>query len=85
MPPAEKPLRQSVTLPSPIARRIRTIAKRENRSSSRIIVELIEAGLDAREQEKKTFFELADRLAGTPDPAEQKRIKKELARLTYGE
>lgn len=84
MPSAEKSLRQSVTLPSPIARRVRAIAKRENRSSSRIIVELIEAGLDAREQEKKTFFELADRLAATPDVAEQKRIKRELARLTYG-
>lgn len=81
----EKALRQSVTLPSPIARRVRAIAKRENRSSSRVIVELIEAGLDAREQEKKTFFELADRLAGSSDAAEQKRLKRELARLTYGE
>lgn len=59
MSPPEKALRQSVTLPSPIARRVRALAKRENRSSSRVIVDLIEAGLDAREQEKKTFFELA--------------------------
>jgi predicted DNA-binding protein len=80
-----KPTRQSVTLPQPIARRIRALAKRENRSSNRIIVDLIEAGLDAREREKKTFFELADRLATSTDPSEQNRLKRELARLTYGE
>jgi hypothetical protein len=50
-----------------------------------MIVELIEAGLDAREREKKTFFELADRLATSSDSSEQKRIKGELARLTYGD
>ena len=82
---SEKALRQSVTLPSPIAKRVRALAKRENRSSSRVIVELIEAGLDAREQEKKQFFELADRLASSSDVAEQKRLKRDLARLTYGE
>jgi len=82
---SEKALRQSVTLPFPIARRVRALAKRENRSSSRVIVDLIEAGLDAREQEKRTFFELADRLARSSDTAEQKRLKRELARMTYGE
>ena len=81
----EKALRQSVTLPSPIARRVRALAKRENRSSSRVIVDLIEAGLDAREQEKKIFYELADRLANSSDVSEQKQLKRELARLTYGE
>lgn len=68
-----------------MARRIRALAKRENRSSSRVIVDLIEAGLDAREREKKTFFELADRLASSSDVSEQKRLKRDLARLTYGE
>jgi len=85
MPPSEKFVRQSVTLPSPIARRVRAIAKRENRSSTRVILDLIEAGLDAREKEKKTFVELADRLAESVDVAEQKRLNKELTRLTYGE
>jgi len=40
---------------------------------------------EARQQEKKRFFELADRLAHSSDPAEQKRLKAELARLTFGE
>lgn len=80
-----KAVRQSVTLPQPIAKRVRALAKRENRSSNRVIVDLIEAGLDAREREKKMFYELADRLATSTDPSEQSRLKRELARLTYGE
>jgi probable addiction module antidote protein len=42
-------------------------------------------GLKAREREKKAFNNLTDRLADASDPTEQKRIKKELARMTYGE
>lgn len=82
---AGKPVRQSVSLPSAVARRVQALAKRQRTSANRVLVELIETGLDAREQEKKTFFELADRLARSSDAFEQKRIKEELARLTFGE
>lgn len=43
-----------------------------------------ESGLAAREQEKKRFFELAEHLSRSRDPQEQKRIKEELARITFG-
>jgi len=36
-------------------------------------------------QDKKRFFELVDRLLHSCDPEEQKRLKKELARMTFGE
>jgi metal-responsive CopG/Arc/MetJ family transcriptional regulator len=78
-------LRRSVSLPPAVVRRVDAIAKRERTSASRVIVELVEAGLEAREREKRDFFELADRLAQSSDSAEQKRLKKELARMTYGE
>jgi hypothetical protein len=78
-------IRQSVSLPSGVAKRVRTLARKERTSASRIIVDLIEAGLAAREQEKKEFFELADRLADSSDVAEQERLKRELGRLTYGD
>jgi hypothetical protein len=35
--------------------------------------------------DKSTLSELADRLATSSDTSEQKRLKRELARLTYGE
>jgi hypothetical protein len=47
------------------------------------MVDLIESGLDARDRETGQFFELAHRLETTSDPAEQKRLKEELARLTF--
>jgi predicted DNA-binding protein len=78
-------VRQSVSLPPDVARRVQALAKRERASANRVIVELIETGLDAREREKKYFFEVADRLANSSEPSEQKRLKQELARLTYGE
>jgi predicted transcriptional regulator len=77
--------RRSVSLPSQVARRVDAIAKRERTSASRVIAELIETGLEARERERKEFFELADRLARSKDAAEQGRIKEELARRTFGE
>jgi predicted DNA-binding protein len=81
----EKPVRQSVSLPPGLARRVKSIAKSSHTSANRILVELIESGLEAREQEKKRFFELADRLTRARDPKEQSRLKEELARMTFGE
>ena len=80
----EKAVRQSVSLPARVARRIKTIARARNLSASRVVVDLIESGLEAKERERTQFLALADRLAGERDPEEQDRIKEELARLTFG-
>jgi hypothetical protein len=61
------------------------LARNSGSSANRVIVELIETGLEAREQEKKRFFDLADQLARSRDPEEQKRLKEDLARMTFGE
>jgi predicted DNA-binding protein len=82
---AQKSVRQSVSLPSAIARRVQALAKRNRTSANRVIVDLIENGLEAREREKVAFFDVVDRLSHTTDPAEQKRLKEELARMTFGE
>jgi len=50
-----------------------------------VLVELVEAGLESKEQEKKRFFELADQLETTRDPDDRKKIKEILARMTFGE
>jgi hypothetical protein len=68
-----------------VARRVQALAKRRRTSANRVMVDLIESGLDAKECEKVSFFELADRLTHTSDRAEQKRLKHELARMTFGE
>ncbi|MFY9822480.1 MAG: hypothetical protein WAM82_13935 [Thermoanaerobaculia bacterium] len=81
----ERPVRQSISLPPGTARRVRSLAKSSRTSAHRILVELIESGIEAREQERKHFLELADRLASSSDPEEQSRLKKELARMTFGD
>ena len=81
---ADTAVRQSVSLPSRVARRIKALAKKRRSSASRVIVELIESGLEAQEQERRRFLELADRLTHTDDPGDAKRIKEELARMTFG-
>ncbi len=82
---SERAVRQSVTVPQRVAERVRAIAKRQRRSANRVLVELIEAGLDAKEAEKRRFFELADRLTESDNAGERRRLKEELARMTFGE
>jgi hypothetical protein len=81
---AEKNVRHSVTLPITLARRVQALATRSRASANRVIVNLIESGLDAKEHEKVAFLEVADQLAHTSDDEEQKGLKEELARLTFG-
>src|SRR3972149_1854349 len=85
MPVDERPARQNISLPPSIARRVRTLAKTNRTSTNRVLIELIESGLEAQERERKRFFELADRLTQSRDKNEQSRLKKELARITFGE
>jgi len=77
-------VRQSVSLPPRVARRVKALAKTEKTSANRVLVDLIETGLAAKEAEKQHFFELATRLAESSDRAEREKLKKELARMTFG-
>jgi hypothetical protein len=63
---------------------VRALARTRGLSSSKVIADLVETGLAAKEREKERFFELAERLARSTSRVEQKRIKAELARLTFG-
>ena len=81
----EKAVRQSVSLPSPLAKRVKALAKMQKVSSNRILVELVETGLRSKEDEKRKFFDLADRLNKSTDQKEQQELKEELARMTFGE
>jgi predicted DNA-binding protein len=85
MPKLEKPIRQSISLPPRVARRVKALARTKKTSANRVVVDLIEAGLEGQEQEKKRFFDLADQLVRSSNPEEEKRLKEELARMTFGE
>jgi hypothetical protein len=78
-------VRQSVSLPARIAKRVAALAENGHTSASRVLVDLIETGLQAKEARHKRFFELTDAIADSRDPAERKRLQEELARLSCAE
>jgi hypothetical protein len=80
----ERTVRQSVSIPAGIAKRVRTLAKTRKTSANRVLVDLIEAGLQSKEAEKERFFSLVRRLTESSDPSERERLKEELARVTFG-
>lgn len=81
----ERTVRQSVSIPTGIARRVRALAKTRKTSANRVLVDLIEAGLQSKEAEKERFFLLVSRLAESSDAGERQRLKEELARMTFGD
>jgi hypothetical protein len=80
-----KQIRRSVTLPLQIDKEIETIARKRRLSGNRVLVELVELGLEARKQKEKAFFELAQRFRSTNDAAEVKQLGDELGRFVFGE
>jgi hypothetical protein len=81
----EKKVRQSVSLPARLARQVRTLAVKSNTSTNRVLIELIETGIESKEAERSKFLDLADQFSATSNPTERKRIKELLARMTFGE
>jgi hypothetical protein len=78
-------VRRSVTLPTQVDRQIEAIARKRRLSGNRVLVELVEMGLEARQQKEAAFFELAKRFRDSADPEETKRLGQELGRMVFGE
>lgn len=72
-------------MPSRIARRVRAIAKTRKTSANRVLVDLIETGLQTKEGERERFFALAHRFKASSNPVESERLREELARMIFGE
>jgi hypothetical protein len=75
-------MRQSVSLPSRIAKRVRALAETRHTTASRVLVDLIETGLQTKQAQHDRFFELTDQLVEAKDPVERKRLQEELARIS---
>jgi hypothetical protein len=78
-------LRQSVSLSPKLAGRIRSLARSRGVSASKIIVSLIETGIESQEREKERFLALAEQLVHSKDSRQQRILKDELARMVFGE
>ncbi len=82
---ARKQIRRSLTLPEPTARKVASIARRRRLSDNRVLVELIEDGIEARRQKEKAFFDLAQRFRSSQDEEEVQRLGEQLGRFVFGE
>jgi len=82
---SRKDVRRSVTLPPEVARQVDTIAKRRRLSDNRVLVELIEQGIEVRRQKERAFFELAERFRAASDPEQVRRLGDDLGRFVFGE
>lgn len=71
---ASKTVRQSVSLPSTVATQVRNLAKARRLSANRMLVELIENGMEAEKRKQREFFDLAERFRSATDPKEIKRL-----------
>jgi hypothetical protein len=84
MPNTNRTVRQSVSLPAKVAAQVRSLAKNRRLSSNRMLVELIENGIEAEKRRQQEFFELAKKFRSTKDPEEAKRLGSELGRMVFG-
>lgn len=79
-----KTVRQSITLPAKVATQVRTMAKRRRLSANRMLIELLEDGLEAQKQKETAFFQLAERFRAADDPKEAERLGEELGQMVFG-
>lgn len=79
-----KIVRQSVSLPVKVASQVRTMAKSRKLSATRMLVELIENGIEAEKRKQQEFFELAERFRSESNPEAAKRLGDQLGRMVFG-
>jgi hypothetical protein len=84
MPTKRKSVRQSITLPTKVANQVRTMAKRRRLSANRMLVELVEQGIEAQTKKEKAFFELAEKFRSASDPREIQKLGDELGQMVFG-
>ena len=80
----EKSTRQSVTLPAKVAKQVRSMAKRRRLSANRMLVELVEEGIELKKQKEKVFFDVAERFRTATDPDEITRFGDQLGKIVIG-
>jgi hypothetical protein len=80
----KKTVRQSVSLPSSVAAQVRNLAKARRLSANRMLVELIENGMEAEKRKQQEFFELAERFRSATDPEEVSRLGDQMGRMVFG-
>ena len=77
-------VRQSVSLPVNVAAQVRSLAKARRLSANRMLLELIENGIEVERRKQQEFFDLAERFRSATDPKDVKRLGDEMGRMVFG-
>ena len=80
-----KTVRQSISLPANVAAQVRSLAKARRLSANRMLLELIENGMEAEKRKQQEFFELAERFRNATDPDDVKRLGEQMGRMVFGD
>jgi hypothetical protein len=81
---SEKAVRQSVSLPPDLPKQVGSMARSRKLSKNRMLLELIENGIDAEKRKQQQFFDLAERFRNEQDPEAANRLGDELGRMVFG-
>ena len=84
MPSRAKPLRQSVTIPAPLAAEVRRVAKQRSLTMSRALVSLAERGVRAEQDADRELKAAYRRFMQEPDRARKEAAGKDLIRAIFG-
>jgi hypothetical protein len=79
-----KTVRQSVNLPAKVATQVRTMTKARRLLSTRMLVELMENGIEADKRKQQEFFDLAERIRNESDPDAARRLGDQMGRMVFG-
>ena len=66
-------------------RQVHAIAKHRRMSDNRVLVELVEQGIQSAREKERAFRDVAERLRAASNPAEVKDLGERLGRSIFGE
>jgi len=78
------PVRQSVTIPGPLALEVRRIAQERQLTMSRALVVLAEKGVRAEAEAKENLKAAYRRFIDEQDPASKEEAGRDLVRAVFG-
>ena len=79
-----KPVRQSVTVPAPLAAAVRRVAKERNLTMSRALVAMAERGVQAEADAYENLKATYQRFLVEQEPARKDEAGKDLIRAIFG-
>jgi hypothetical protein len=84
MPSRVKPVRQSVTIPAPLAAEVRRVAKQRSLTMSRALISLAERGVQAEQDSSRELKAAYHRFMKEQDSSRKEEAGKDLIRAVFG-